>query len=109
MATKYKVTIPVLGLTFDAVVTLSDDGYTGEVAQLPGCASQGNTLVSCQNNLADAAECWLEVWAGQHGLGKSKMAKRAALPSHFESSDRPTPKVGRRGRTPVGRLTRKGE
>lgn len=44
-----------------------DGGYIGMVKEVPGAASQGETLDELENNLNDAMEC---VWAFNRGPDK---------------------------------------
>ena len=39
----------------------TEGGFWGEVPQLPGCYSQGNTVPELMENLREAAEGYLEV------------------------------------------------
>lgn len=38
-----------------------DGGYSAEIAELPGCITEGDTLEELKANLREAAEGWLEV------------------------------------------------
>lgn len=37
-----------------------EGGYTGEIAEFPGCVTQGETIEETHANLEDAARSWLE-------------------------------------------------
>jgi predicted RNase H-like HicB family nuclease len=52
-------------------------GYSAEVPALPGCYTQGETLVEVQANLRDAAERWLD---SAHGEAMDRHAARERAP-----------------------------
>lgn len=70
MATVYKLSVLVADVTFPATVTVTHDGYVGEVPMLLGCLSQGNSLKECEKNLTNAAASWIDAWARKHKLGR---------------------------------------
>ncbi len=37
-----------------------DGGYSAEVAELPGCVTEGDTLEELKDNLREATEGWIE-------------------------------------------------
>ena len=37
-----------------------DGGYSAEIAELPGCITEGDTIEELKANLREAAEGWLE-------------------------------------------------
>ena len=45
------------------VFEAEEGGYWGEVAELPGCVGQGETLDELRKNTLDALEVFLEVMA----------------------------------------------
>lgn len=38
-----------------------DGGYTAEIKELPGCLTQGETLMEVEENIQDARKLWIEV------------------------------------------------
>ena len=47
--------------TFTVVVFEAEEGgYWAKVPELPGCASQGETLDELKDNITDAIHAWLE-------------------------------------------------
>jgi predicted RNase H-like HicB family nuclease len=54
--------MPVITRTLTVVVhPAKEGGYWGEVLELPGCVSQGETLDELQNNMREAIEAVMEV------------------------------------------------
>ena len=48
------------GATFTVCVYDAEEGgYWAEVAELPGCASQGDTLDELERNIMEAIQAWL--------------------------------------------------
>jgi predicted RNase H-like HicB family nuclease len=54
--------------SFTVVVYEAEEGgYWAKVPELPGCASQGETLDELQRNITDAIQAWLETMAEDGG------------------------------------------
>lgn len=53
--------------TYVVVVHEEDGGYWGEVPELPGCASQGETMDELLANIIDAIQGCIEVHLGDEG------------------------------------------
>jgi DNA-binding transcriptional MerR regulator/predicted RNase H-like HicB family nuclease len=83
---KRVVEVSVDEFTYQVVVTpdTGDGGYTAEVAGLPGCITDGETIDGVVNMAADAIRCWLEA--------HDDMKASGAAP----------PKIGRRRRKAAG-------
>ena len=47
-------------MKFSIVVHEAEGGYWAEVPGLPGCATQGESLLELLRNLAEAVEGWLD-------------------------------------------------
>ncbi len=68
-----------------AIHEAEEGGYWGEVIELPGCASQGETLDELMDNISDAIIACLEVhvedegWHGRQAI--STMTVRVPVPS----------------------------
>jgi predicted RNase H-like HicB family nuclease len=45
---------------FKIIIEKADDGFIGEVPELPGCYSQGRTKKELKNNIVEAIELYLE-------------------------------------------------
>jgi predicted RNase H-like HicB family nuclease len=67
------------------VYDAEEGGYWAEVLELPGCASQGETLDELRENVIDAIEACLEILAEDEPLrGRRQvttMSVRVAVPS----------------------------
>jgi predicted RNase H-like HicB family nuclease len=67
-----------------AIYEAEEGGYWGEVLELPGCASQGETLDELKDNITDAIQACLEVHfedEGEHARKAiSTMSLRVSLP-----------------------------
>ena len=67
-----------------AIHEAEEGGYWGDVLELPGCASQGETLDELKENIFDAIQAWLEVQVEDEGArareAVSTMTVRVAVP-----------------------------
>jgi predicted RNase H-like HicB family nuclease len=61
------------------VYEAEEGGYWADVPELPGCASQGETLDELRLNLVDAIEAWLEVRAADGNDAEPRPALRWEL------------------------------
>jgi predicted RNase H-like HicB family nuclease len=68
-----------------AVYDAEEGGYWAEVLELPGCASQGETLDELRANIVDAIGACLEVMAEDNGSVERRqvttMSLKVAVPS----------------------------
>ncbi len=58
---------PSESVTFTVVVHQEDEGYWGEVPELPGCASQGSTIDELLTNIIDAIQGCIQVHLEDEG------------------------------------------
>ena len=55
-------------MTFTVFVHEAEEGgFWAEVPELPGCASQGETLDELEHNITEAIEACLEAYLEDHG------------------------------------------
>jgi predicted RNase H-like HicB family nuclease len=62
------------------VYEAEEGGYWAKVPELPGCASQGETLDELQRNVKDAILAWLETVQEEGGEAPSRPFATILLP-----------------------------
>ena len=55
-----------------------EGGYWGQIVELPGCYTSGETLDEVRVNAIDAIESWLDAFGGDEGLPEEARSHVAA-------------------------------